>query len=85
MKLNFQLALIPRIEVTSIFSGSVPADIRKQDFDYYRCNDTYYDIAAREVNKRCEELFQMAGTLVYDGASRKNTHFYRFTNAFQKI
>lgn len=69
---SLQLALIPRIEVTSIFTGSAPADYRKQDFEYYRCNDTYYDIAFSEtVNKRCEELFQMAGTLVFDGAARK--------------
>lgn len=66
-----QLTLIPRIDVTSIFSGSIPADYRKQDFDYYRCNDSYYDVGVRDINKRCEELFQMAGTLVYDGASRK--------------
>lgn len=67
-----QLTLIPRIDVTSIFSGSTPADYRKQDFDYYRCNDSYYDVGVRDINKRCEELFQMAGTLVYDGASRKS-------------
>lgn len=67
-----QLVLLPRIEVTSIFSGSTPADYRRRDFDQYRCNDSYYDIAGRETDKRCEELFQMAGTLVFDGAARKS-------------
>lgn len=64
--------LIPRIEVTSIFTGSTPADYRRQDFEYYRCNDTYYDVSVRDVNKKCEELFQMAGTFIHDGASRKS-------------
>lgn len=67
--------LIPRIEVTTIFSGSTPGFRRKEDFDYYRCNESYYDAAARDVNKRCEELFQMAGTLVYNGATRKKVFF----------
>jgi hypothetical protein len=69
--LLLQLVLIPRIEVTSIFSGSTPADYRKQDFDYYRCNDTFYDVSLRDINRRCEELFKMAGTLIHEGAARE--------------
>lgn len=73
----FQLVLIPRIEVTTIFSGSTPAFHRKQDFDYYRCNDSLYDVTLHDINKRCEELFQMAGTLVYNGATREFINFCR--------
>lgn len=76
-----QLALIPRIEVTTIFSGSSPADYRKQDFDHFRCNDSYYEVSVKDGNKRCEELLRMAGTLVFEGATRK----YNDPHIFQTL
>jgi laminin, beta 1 len=64
------VALIPRIEVTSIFDGSNKAETRLKDFQYYRCNDSYYEVNGINADKRCEELFSMAGTLIHDGATR---------------
>lgn len=66
--------MIPRIEVTSIFSGSAPGEIRHRDFDYYRCNDSYYDISFAEADEKCKELFGMAGTLIHGGATRKSSN-----------
>jgi hypothetical protein len=68
----FQLTLVPRIDVTTIFKGSSIADIRTQDFEYYGCNDTYYDVAlTSHASPKCQELINMAATLVYNGATRK--------------
>lgn len=70
--------MIPRIEVTNIFAGSSPAEIRLSDFDRYHCNDSYYDVAITAAEKRCQELFAMAGTLIHDGAARKSNTYTKF-------
>lgn len=69
---NFQLVIIPRIEETPIFKGSPPADVRKKEFDHYRCNDTLYNINYEaDALDRCLELLNTAGTYVSNGADRK--------------
>lgn len=75
----FQLTLIPRIEVTSIFAGSSSATSRHQEFEQNRCNESYYDIDVDPSLPQCQELVNMAATLVFNGATRK----YQLTTMLQ--
>lgn len=66
------MTLIPRIDVTTIFSGSTRATERAQDFIYYGCNDSYYDVSAQtSASAKCQELINMASIEVHNGATRK--------------
>lgn len=65
------MALIPRIEVTSVFAGSASAITRQQEFDYYRCNESFYEVSLKNVPQVCQKYINMASAEVFNGASRK--------------
>ena len=70
--------MIPRIEVTSIFTGSQIANTRADDYRYYRCNESYYDVSLDAALGKCKELWDMTATYVYNGATRE----YQLTSIF---
>jgi coxsackievirus/adenovirus receptor len=72
------LALIPRIEVTSVFTGSQIAQKRKEEFDYYGCNYSYYDITQAAAPEKCVELIQNSATEIFNGATRKSLIEFSF-------
>lgn len=57
--------------MTSVFAGSANAIVRQQEFDYYRCNESYYDVSFKNVPEVCKNFINMASAEVFNGASRK--------------
>jgi laminin beta 1 len=71
--IKFQLTLIPRIEVTTLVSmtGAEIDNIRRE-FEYYGCNQTYYDLNYDDHSRgRCKNILNMVSTYVFNGATRK--------------
>lgn len=63
---------MPRIEVTTIFSGSVPAENRFQEWEHFGCNQTYYDVNYDSNSlDECKELLNTVSIYVFNGAARK--------------
>nr|NP_476618.1 LanB1, isoform A [Drosophila melanogaster]NP_723319.1 LanB1, isoform B [Drosophila melanogaster]P11046.4 RecName: Full=Laminin subunit beta-1; AltName: Full=Laminin B1 chain; Flags: Precursor [Drosophila melanogaster]AAF52563.1 LanB1, isoform A [Drosophila melanogaster]AAN10647.1 LanB1, isoform B [Drosophila melanogaster] len=65
------LTLIPRIDVTPIFQGSVLADIRKKDYEKYNCKSSLYDMNYKS-DPKCQNLDNILSVFVHDGASMCN-------------
>lgn len=66
------LVLIPHIEVTPIFRGSVLAHELHDTFNRYGCNDSYYRLNYdRDAPKECQDVFRPSSTIVANGAQRK--------------
>lgn len=64
------LTLIPRIELTTVFSGSPIADSRRQEYYQMGCNQSLYDMRySTFADERCRELENYVSTVIYDGAS----------------
>lgn len=67
------LTLIPRIELTTVFSGSPIADSRRQEYYQLGCNQSLYDLRySGFADERCRELENYVSTVIYDGASMCN-------------
>ncbi|XP_037816684.1 laminin subunit beta-1 [Lucilia sericata] len=67
------LTLIPRIELTSVFSGTPVADSRRQEYYQMGCNQSLYDLRyGAFADERCRELENYVSTIIYDGASMCN-------------
>ncbi|TMW54832.1 hypothetical protein DOY81_000065 [Sarcophaga bullata] len=67
------LTLIPRIELTPVFSGSPLAEDRRQEYYDLGCNQSLYDLRyVAFANKRCRELENYVSTIIHDGASMCN-------------
>lgn len=67
-----QLALIPRIEVTPLLTGSGPAENRLREYTRLGCNQTYYDIDyEKTMPDQCKELLHSVDIWVFDGATGK--------------
>nr|XP_036214745.1 laminin subunit beta-1 [Bactrocera oleae]XP_036214746.1 laminin subunit beta-1 [Bactrocera oleae] len=67
------LTLVPRIEVTSVFTGSIAADLRRREYIQMGCNQSLYDIRYTNiVDPRCQDLENYASTEIHDGASMCN-------------
>lgn len=66
------IALIPKIEVTSIFTGSPPAENRLREFMRFNCNTTYYDVNYdQKLNDQCRDLLMKTSVVEFNGAVRK--------------
>ncbi|XP_022231765.2 laminin subunit beta-1 [Drosophila obscura] len=65
------LTLIPRIEVTPIFTGSPMADLRRREYAKHNCNQSLYDINYKS-DPECRDLDNYVSTYVHDGASMCN-------------
>lgn len=66
------MVLIPHIEVTSILSGSAAADVRLNEYDHYRCNESLYRIGYdKEAQRYCNDIFHSSSKVIFDGAQRK--------------
>lgn len=71
-----QLTLIPRIEVTTIAQLQSPeVDNIKQDFDYYNCNHTYYEVNYDYADEKCKQILNWISMTVYNGASCEYLNF----------
>lgn len=67
-----QLALIPKIEVTPIFTVGSPAENRRREYIRLGCNQTYYDIDyEKNMPDQCKELLHSINIWVFDGATGK--------------
>jgi len=65
------LTLIPRIDVTSVFQGSVLADLRRQDYERHHCNASLYDLNY-VPDPKCLSLDIVASEEIHDGARMCN-------------
>lgn len=66
------IALVPRIEVTSIFQGGPPGENRMREFVHFNCNTTYYDVNYdQKLNEKCRELLNAVSIVQFNGATRK--------------
>lgn len=67
------LTLIPRIDVTPIFTGSPVADLRLREYINQNCNQSLYDLRYKgQSSAICRDLEQDASKYIYDGASMCN-------------
>lgn len=58
--------------MTSILSGSAPAENRLKDYIRLGCNQTYYDVNyEKHMSEQCIELLHTVGIVISDGASGK--------------
>lgn len=67
------MTLIPRIEVTPVFTGTESAKNRLDEYTMLGCNQTYYDVNFESggVNQKCKDLLNTVSIYVFDGAARK--------------
>lgn len=71
-----QIALIPRIEVTPIFSDGTPGEQRLREYKRLGCNQTYYDVNyEKNMPDQCKELLHSVNIWVFDGAAGKTLNF----------
>lgn len=69
-----QLALIPRIEVTPIFSGGTPGEHRLREYTRLGCNQTYYEVNYESnLPDQCKELLHSVNIWLFDGAEGNRT------------
>lgn len=69
--------LVPRIEVTPIFHGNPPAEVRYREYQNLGCNQTYYDVNYdMDARPECKDLLNMVSVFVFNGATRE----YLFLN-----
>lgn len=78
------IALIPKIEVTSIFSGSPPAENRLREYMRFNCNTTYYDVNYdQKLNEQCRDILMKTSVVEFNGAVRKYFHEHSFSRFFK--
>lgn len=66
------LVLVPHIEVTKILSGSAAAEVRLDEYNHNRCNDSLYRIAyEKDAAHYCNNIFHTSSAVIFDGAQRK--------------
>lgn len=69
---ELQIVLVPKIEVTPIFTGSIPAETRLREFTQLGCNQTYYDVNyEKTASQECRDLLNTVSIFVFNGAARK--------------
>ncbi|XP_015510641.1 laminin subunit beta-1-like isoform X1 [Neodiprion pinetum] len=63
------ITLIPRPESIPVFSGSPLAEVRRQEYEAYRCGDMFYDLYDRDqqISDICKQYQYIIGTYVFDG------------------
>lgn len=67
------LTTIPRIEATTVLSGSPVADNSRQLYVEHNCNDTFYDIDFDvRSSHECKDLLDTVSIYVFDGANACN-------------
>lgn len=68
------IALIPRIEVFPIFSGTPLAENRLREYTNFNCNTTYYDVNYdQKLNEQCRDLLNAVSKVQFNGATRKKS------------
>ncbi|XP_065087000.1 laminin subunit beta-1 isoform X1 [Ochlerotatus camptorhynchus] len=64
------IVLVPRIEVTPIFHGNPPAEVRYREYQNLGCNQTYYDVNYdMDARPECKDLLNMVSVFVFNGAT----------------
>ncbi|XP_057323287.1 laminin subunit beta-1 isoform X1 [Microplitis mediator] len=64
------IVLRPRIDEVPFFSGSGVGELRKQEYERYRCNEMFNDVNSgnRDENDICAKYHSSIGFWVFDGA-----------------
>ncbi|XP_034940171.1 laminin subunit beta-1 isoform X2 [Chelonus insularis] len=64
------IVLRPRIESIPFFSGSGPGELRRQEYERYRCSDMFNSVTpyTRDENDICAKYHNSIGLWVFDGA-----------------
>lgn len=64
------IVLRPRITDLPFFKGNELGELRRQDYDRFRCNDYFNDVSGYnyEIPETCKKYQHSIGYYVYDGA-----------------
>ena len=63
--------LIPAASSIGIFQGPGVPERRKQEYEYYGCQDTQLPVNKRELVDICQKLVFSVSAELYDGAKGK--------------
>lgn len=66
------IALIPRIEVTTLFSQRPEAGIIIDEMKRFNCNSTYYEVNYdKKLDQQCQDLINSIAVIINNGATGK--------------
>lgn len=65
------IVLIPRIDDIPFFHGSQAANIRRQEYEHYQCNNPIYYGQNSQVPDVCKKYYASIAAYVFNGAYRK--------------
>jgi coxsackievirus/adenovirus receptor len=63
-----QIALVPRIESVPFFRDSAPNEIRRQEYERYRCGQAFYSVVKGNIPDLCKKYHYSIGFYVHGGA-----------------
>ncbi|XP_021926605.1 laminin subunit beta-1 isoform X2 [Zootermopsis nevadensis] len=62
------IALVPRIESVPFFRDSTPNEIRRQEYERYRCGQAFYSVVKGNIPDVCKQYHYSIGFYVHGGA-----------------
>lgn len=76
------IVIIPRYEDIPFFTGSPENERRRQDFERFRCQNSYYTLnRAPEPDEYCQKMLTSVGFYTFNGATACNCNVTGSTSA----
>lgn len=64
----FQIALVPRIDSVPFFRDSAANEIRRQEYERYRCGQAFFSVVKGNIPDVCKKYYYSIGFYVHGGA-----------------